>query len=158
MTIEEFIALPYEFAGFIDSYLSNGEIHLECTKQSPADPVKKYVPAYHFDIKKADEKVGEINLRIGYTEGLYYGGNIGYGIEETYRGNGYAVEACKLVSSIAKGHGMRILFITNDALNTASRRVCEKLGAQFIEKVALPEWTDLYKEGQRFSNIFAWEI
>jgi len=158
MTIEAFVALPYEFNGFIDAHLSNGEIYLECTKQSPADPVKKHVPAYHFDIKKGEEKIGTIDLRIGYTEGLYYGGNIGYGIEEAHKGNGYAVEACKLVATIAKGHGMHTVIITNDVLNTASRRVCEKLGAELVAKVALPEWTDMYREGQRFTNIFAWEI
>jgi len=158
VTIEEFIALPCEFNGFIDSYLSNGEIHLECTKKSHADPIKKWVPAYHFDIMKDKEKVGIIDLRIGYTKGLYYGGNIGYTVEEAHRDNGYATEACKLIAPVAKAHKMRVLLISNDVLNIASRRVCEKLDAQHLERVALPEWTDLYKEGQRFSNIFAWHI
>ena len=34
-----------------------------------------------------------------------------------------------------------------------SRRVCKKLGVRFLRKARLPEWTYLYKEGQRFLNI-----
>ena len=53
---------------------------------------------------------------------------------------------------------MTKLLITNDISNNASRRVCEKLGARFIREACLPEWNDLYKEGQRFSNIFEWSL
>ena len=102
-------------------------------------------------------------MRIGYGGGLkgdnlYYGGHIGYGIDEKHRGNGYAVRACQLLLSVAKAHGMTKLLITNDVSNNASRRVCEKLGARFLREAHLPEWSDLYKEGQRFSNIFEWRL
>ena len=49
---------------------------------------------------------------------------------------------------------MTKLLITNNVTNTASRRVCEKLGAQFVRTVRLPEWTDLYKDGLRYNNIY----
>ena len=157
--------MPVFFDGFIDlPALSDGVIRLVCTSKRPAIPEKKYVPAYDFAICKGSEKVGEINLRIGYRgfgpdEGsLYYGGQIGYGIDEQYRGNGYAVRACRLLTPVAKAHEMTILLITNNVTNIASRRVCEKLGARFIRSVRLPEWTDMYKNGQRFSNIFEWKI
>jgi len=48
--------------------------------------------------------------------------------------------------------------ITNEHTNIASRRTCEKLGAKLIRKARLPEWHDLYKEGQRFVNVFEWSI
>jgi len=157
--------LPVVFDGFIElPELSDGVIHLVCTAKKPAIPEKKYVPAYDFAVCKGSEKVGEINLRIGYSgfgpdeSSLYYGGQIGYGIDEKYRGNGYAVRACRLLAPVAKAHGMTKLLITNNHTNTASRRVCEKLGARFIRTVRLPEWTDLYKNGQRFENIFEWSV
>jgi RimJ/RimL family protein N-acetyltransferase len=50
------------------------------------------------------------------------------------------------------------MLIANDITNTASKRVCEKLGARFVRTVRLPEWTDLYKDGHRSSNIFELEI
>ena len=157
--------LPFVFDDFIDlPELSDGVIHLVCTSKNPAIPEKKYVPVYDFAICKGSEKIGKINLRIGYggfgpdESSLYYGGQIGYDIDKQHRGNGYAVRACRLLLPVAKAHGMVKLLITNNITNTASRRVCEKLGSRFVRTARLPEWTDLYKEGQRFSNIFEWSV
>ncbi len=155
--IDNYNALPCSFEGFIDlPELKDGEIFLVCTAKKPADPVKKYVPAYDFLVCKGGEKIGEINLRIGYTDGLYYGGQIGYGIDEKHRGNGYAAKACQLLLPVIKAHGMKKLLITNNHTNTASKRVCEKLGARLLRVARLPEWHDLYKAGGRFENIFEW--
>ncbi len=157
--IKYYNALPFEFEGFAElPEQSGGEIYLVCTAKKPAIPEKKYVPAYEFAICKGGEKIGEINLRIGYTDGLYYGGQIGYGIDEKHRGNGYAASACRLLLPVAKAHGMKKLLITNNQTNTASRRVCEKLGARLLRLARLPEWHELYKQGNRFENIFEWSV
>ena len=157
--------LPIIFDGFIDlPELSDGVIHLVCTSKRPAIPEKKYVPSYDFAICKGNEKVGDINLRIGYggfgpdESSLYYGGQIGYGVDERYRGNGYATRSCRLLLPVAKAHGMIKLLITNNVTNTASKRVCEKLGARLVRTVRLPEWTDMYKEGSRYNNIYEWSV
>ena len=42
------------------------------------------------------------------------------------------------------------LLITTNHTNTASQRVCEKLGARLLRTARLPQWHDLYKEGRRF--------
>jgi len=155
-------SLPCVFGDFIDvPALSDGEIYLVCTSKQTGDPEKKHVPGYEFAICKNGEKVGRINLRIGYGGGpynsnLYYGGQVGYDVDEPYRGNGYAAKACSLLLPVAKAHGMVKLLITNNITNHASRRVCEKLGARLVRAARLPEWNDLYKEGQRFSNIYEW--
>jgi len=152
-------AMPYKFDDFITvPTLTDGEIFLVCTEKFPAEPERNIVPSYIFIICKGGEKIGGINLRIGYSERLYYGGQIGYGLYEAHRGNGYAVAACRLIAQVAKAHGMEKLLITNNYTNTASRRVCEKLGARLVRVARLPEWTDLYKDGQRFSNIYEWNI
>lgn len=157
--MEFYNASPCVFNGFIDvPTLNDGVIFLVCLEKCPAIPEKKWVPAYRFAICKSGEKVGSIDLRIGYTDSLYYGGQIGYSVDEKYRGNGYAARACKLIVPVAKAHGMTRLIITNNHENNASRRVCEKLGAKLIRLATLPEWHDLYKEGGRFSNIFVWDI
>lgn len=157
--------LPIVFNDFISlPELRDGVVSLVCTSKIVAIPEKKYSPAYDFAICKGSEKVGEINLRIGYggfgpdESSLYYGGQIGYGIDEKYRGNGYAMRACRLLLPVAKAHNMTKLLITNDVENNASRRVCEKLGARFVRTVRLPEWIDLYKDGQRFSNIYEFDV
>lgn len=158
-------SLPCVFEGFIDlPELSDGTIYLVCTDMKPAIPEKNYVPSYDFAICKGSEKIGAISLRIGYKgfgpdlSSLYYGGQIGYGVDEKHRGNGYAVRACRLLLPVAKAHGMKKLLITNIHTNTASRRVCEKLGARFVRRARLPEWIDLYKDGGRFVNIFELEV
>jgi len=152
-------ALPFVFDGFIDmKELSSDGIYLVCTSKKPAVPEKKFVPAYHFAICQGGEQIGDINLRIGYTDSLYYGGQIGYSIDERYRGHGYAVTACQLLTPVAKAHGMKKLLITNIHTNTASRRVCEKLGARHVRLIRIPEWHDMYKEGKRFVNIFEWLV
>lgn len=152
-------SLPSTFDAFIDvPQLANGKTYLVCVAKKEAIPAKKYVPAYDFVICKGGEKIGHINLRIGYTDGLYYGGQIGYGVDEQYRGRGYAAEACRLLLPVATAHGMEKLLITNDHTNHASKRVCEKLGARFLRVAPLPEWHELYKEGQRFVNIFEWNL
>jgi predicted acetyltransferase len=152
-------SLPCNFDDFIElPDLSAGEIHLVCIKSSPAKPEIKWVPNYQFHICKGNHRVGEINLRIGYTDGLYYGGQIGYNIDESYRGNGYAGCACKLVASVAKAHGMIKLLITTNYPNKSSQRVCEKLGARLVRVVRLPKWHNLYKLGQRYQKIYKWDL
>ena len=157
-------SLPVRFDDFIEvPTLTDGEIYLVCTAKQPGVSKKNWLPAYDFAVCRGGEKIGSINLRMGYGGGpynsnCYYGGQIGYGIDEKYRGNGYAVRACCLLLPVARAHNMTKLLITNDVSNTASRRVCEKLGLRLVREVRLPEWHDLYKEGQRFANIYEWDI
>lgn len=157
--IESFLNWPVVFDDFVElPELSDGEMSLICTKKSPAILEKKWVPSYHFDIMVKGEKAGQIDLRIGYPESLYYGGNIGYAIDEQYRGNNYAPRACQLLVPLAKSHEMTKIVISNEYRNFASRRVCEKIGAKFLRVVALPKWHDMYSEGHLYENIFVLDI
>ncbi|MCL2834926.1 MAG: GNAT family N-acetyltransferase, partial [Treponema sp.] len=136
---------PCKFSGFLDlPELTDDEIHLVCTAKKPGIPEKKFVPGYDFIVCKGSEKVGDICLRVGYTDSLYYGGQIGYNTDEKYRGNNYAGRACRLLLPVAKAHGMTRLLITNNISNIASWRVCEKLGARLLRRARLPQWHDLY--------------
>lgn len=157
--IEHYNNLPCVFEDFVDlPQLFDGVISLNCTAKHPAVPEKNWVPSYMFDICLDGEKVGQINLRIGYSERLYYGGQIGYDVDEAHRGKGFAGRACRLIAQVAKVHGMTKLLITNNQTNAASMRVCEKLGARLLRIAAVPKWHDLYERGQLFSNIYEWEI
>ena len=154
-----YAAQPARFEGFLDhGTLTDGVIELVCVLQTPAQPEKKWVPSYTFEIRVGGARVGETNLRIGFTDGLYYGGHIGYHIDEGHRGHGYAGRACKLLAPVMRAHDMTLALISNDVNNPASRRVCEKIGAKLVRTVAVPEAHDLYADGLRELNVYEWEV
>ena len=61
---------------FLDTdFLESNEIKLLLEKTTEADPVKNYVPAYHFLIcDRQGTVMGHCALRIGYNDSLYYVG------------------------------------------------------------------------------------
>jgi len=160
--IEYYNSLPCIFNDFIDiPNLSDDTLHLVCTGKNEANPQKKWVPVpyYSFAVYNSNKKVGVINLRIGYTDFLYYSGQIGYSIDEQHRGKGYAVRACRLIAPVAKAHEMNKLLIAVAPSNTASIRVCEKLGARLVRVAPLPEWHDRYGvDGSYHRNVYEYEI
>ena len=95
---------------FDTAFLESDEIKLVLERTAEGDPDRNWVPAYHFLIcDKQDNNMGKCDLRIGYNENLYYGGHIGYTIDEEYRGCHYAAKACKLLFKLAKKHEMDYL-------------------------------------------------
>jgi len=136
--------------------LSAASLYLKCRDWYKGDPKKKYVPGYVFDImeRNSGDVFGEISLRLGFTEGLYYGGHVGYSVNEGYRNMGVATLACGMIIELAKAHGFKKIIVTNNHTNKASRRVCEKIGARLVRVAKLPSWHDLYIRGQRFECIY----
>lgn len=132
--------------------LDNQDILLRLQRNVPADSSRGWLQALHYDIlsKASLEKVGTVDIRIGYTTSVVrYGGHVGYGVDEQHRGHRYAAKACKLLLSVAKEHGMDVIWITCNPDNWASRRTCEILGADLIEIVDLPPDNDQYQKGER---------
>lgn len=139
--------------------LRSDEIVLKLTKTCEAQPEKRWLPAYYFDICLLNgTPIGKCDLRIGHNEKTYIGGNIGYGIDETYRGHHFAAKACRLLFHQAKKHGLDYLIITCDPKNTASSRTCEIAGGKFIKNEAIPKDNELYAEGKREVKIFRFDI
>ena len=139
--------------------LSGRGISLELSEKVPGDEEKGWVPAYkyHMVLPGTETIVGEIDLRIGYQESLYYGGHIGYTVYEGYRGHHFAGKACLLIKQVALAHGMKKLIITCNPENIPSRKTCEYVGAKLVEIVDLPPHNDMYKRGERQVCIYQWE-
>lgn len=130
---------------FLDtSFLKNDEMMLRLETTVEADPARNWLPAYHFSICDLNGvKMGKIDLRIGHNQNVYYGGNIGYSIDEPYRGHHYAGKACLLLFELARKHDMTYLIISCNPLNFASRKTCEFAGGTRKEIAELPEDSDL---------------
>lgn len=140
-------------------FLKNEEIQLILEKTVNEDKEKEWLPAYHFAICNNDgEKMGTCDLRIGHNDKVYYGGNIGYRIEEMYRGHHYAGKACLLLFELARKHNLDYLIITCNPDNYASRRTCEYAGGQLLEIVELPEDNDMRLEGETEKCIYKFLI
>lgn len=141
--------------------LSDGEIDLRINRCAQGDGDRLYLPAYHFNICLAGqpETIGRIDLRIGYTNDIvWYGGHIGYGIEETFRGHHYAGKACLLIKQIAIDHKLDVLWITCNPDNWPSRKTCEYVGCELIEIVDLLEDNEMYRRGERQKCRYRWLI
>jgi tagatose 1,6-diphosphate aldolase len=130
--------------------LADGELELHLVERTLAERERNRVPAYRFDLRVGDDKVGSVSLRVGDSEYFeLYAGHIGYGVELPYRGKRYAARACKLLFGLARMHGMKTVWITCNPENVASRRTCELVGGELVDIVDLPPDTDMYKEGER---------
>ena len=150
---------PLEFCFFDTEFLTDGEILLMLDKTVPGSPAEKWLPSYHFTIcDRAGHRAGQCDLRIGYSEGVYYGGNIGYRVEEPYRGNHYAGKACRLLFHLARRHGMDYLVITCNPDNYPSRKTCEYAGGILREIADLPEDNDMRRDGETRKCIYEFAI
>lgn len=136
--------------------LHDDEIYLKLDRTAKANIEKGYVPAYYFLIcKRSDEtEIGRCDLRIGYNENTYYGGNIGYEVYKRYRGNHYAGKACKLLFKLAQKHYMEYLIITCNPTNEASRKTCEYAGCSLKEIAQLPSDNEMYLAGDREKCVY----
>ena len=144
--------------------LSDGEIELVLREKYPGGERKGHfvtLPAYVFDIRLAGtpEPIGDIDLRIGTTRHIrYWGGHIGYGIGEPWRGHRYAAKACNLVKRVALDHGRRVLWLTCNPENAASRRTCEHVGAELVDIIPISSHTERYRRGERRTCRYRWDL
>ncbi len=133
-------------------FLSDGEIDLKISGKYFGD--EEMLPFYYYDIFQKDRFIGRISMRIGNNFHSYYNGNIGYEIEENFRGKNYALKACKLVLPIAKSHGMNEIFLTCEENNIPSYKTIEKLGGELVEITKPPKTYFAYRENMEKQRIY----
>ena len=141
------------------SLLSSKNLMLVLEKFTDADPEKQKVPMYKFHIcDRSGQQLGECALRLGYNDRLYYGGHIGYVIDEAYRGHHYAEEACRILFRLAAAHGMEYLYISCTPENRPSYRTCERLCGTLLETAELPAGNDMREKGVTKVCIFRFDL
>ena len=135
------------------------EIDLQLSQEYLSGYLNPY-KVYYFDIylSNTSKRIGYIDLRLGHSDYLYYLGNIGYRIDEHWRGHHYALSACKMVLPFAKQRGMEYLIITCDPDNLASKRTLEELGGTFLGRKKIPLHHALYLEGFKAKLIYRYNL
>lgn len=116
---------------------SDGIIELYPSDLQEADAELGVKKSFVFRISPygTHKNAGRISLRVGESPELYYFGHIGYHVNEGYRGNNYALRACRLMIPLCRALAIRSLVITTDVDNIPSRRTCESLGC-ILESIA----------------------
>ena len=134
--------------------IENEELRLAVIEKNPGDSI--HLPFYYYDIfRRADgAAVGKISVRIGHNYHSYYNGNIGYEIDEAYRGQGLAYRACRLVLPVARFHGMDVLYLACNEDNIPSYRTMERLGAELLEICKPPRDYFAWYEGMSRQRIY----
>ena len=136
----------------------DGVIDLVLSPRDETDEECGITGGYTFYIYPAGTRdyAGYISLRLGESPALYYLGHIGYRVEEKYRGDHFALRACRLLYPLAARLSMESLVITNDPDNLASRRTCEELGC-VLERVAdVPPAYRYYCSGSKRKCRYIW--
>jgi|SRR5437667_3668105 len=137
--------------------LSSGEVSLRFVRIVPGEPPRGFVPFYKFRIMTVGgSDVGHINFRIGDNEHVRVcAGHIGFEIDERFRGHGYAFQACRALAPFVRSFYEAVI-ITCDPDNHASRRTIERLGARFMDEVAVPPDDPHYQRGSRRKRRYTW--
>ena len=137
--------------------LSSGAVLLRFDRIVSGEPSRDFVPFYHFRILAAGgTDVGHINFRVGDTDHVQVSaGHIGYVVLEPFRGHGYAFQACRAIAPFVRSVYGAVI-ITCDPDNHASRRTIERLGASFIEEVAVPVNDPHYQRGSPIKRRYQW--
>ena len=125
--------------GFLDRYLESSSYeewldeirYLEFNSDS-----SKVSASTFFMVDDNDFIVGMVNIRHTLNDKLlYHGGNIGYSIRPTERGNGYAKIALFLALKECLSLGLTRVLITAEDNNVPSYRTIEALGGIMENKV-----------------------
>jgi len=130
--------------------LRDRDLWLDLRAREPENPARGWVPAYRFAMRLdgVEHAVGRLGLRVGTNHAIeYYAGHVGYEVAAPFRGNRLAERSCRLVLPLARQHGFHELWITCNPDNLASRRTCERLGAELVDVVDVPHDSDLFAPG-----------
>ena len=165
--VDEFRKFPKEFGrGSIESLLQaidDGVIPAWIKQKQGEERGINLKPGYvsgtYYWLMDGDDYIGSFTLRHNLTPNLMQiGGNIGYVVDEAYRGRRYAVKACGLLFRQARKHGLEYVIITCDPDNPASARTCELAGGRYLETADIPEDHDMFERGFRQVMIYRFDL
>jgi RimJ/RimL family protein N-acetyltransferase len=143
----------------IPKRLSWGEVSLIFSEFVEANEALGLAPRYVFKIlDRAETPVGYITFRIGDSWHVQFAaGHIGYRVDREFQGHGYAYQACRAIAPFVRTHYARVILTTN-LTNQASMRTIERLGAEFLGLVDIPEDDPAFASGEAQRRRYVWEL
>jgi predicted acetyltransferase len=135
---------PHEQNMIVERRLANGNFDnylkvVEAWTRGEQMPLG-WVAVSTFWLVDGDDYVGSTNVRHELNAYLRdYGGHIGYTIRPSKRRMGYGTEICKLALEESKRIGLKRVLITCDDDNVGSRKIIERNGGVFENKVPQPD-------------------
>ncbi|ERJ11297.1 GNAT family N-acetyltransferase [Haloplasma contractile] len=142
---------------FTDQYnlLVGKELKLNLIKTVNAEDEFDLLPFYYFEIlTHQNELVGKISFRIGFNEYTIYNGNIGYEIDQKYRGNNYSLNALKLLKPLIKFHNQHTIFITTNSDNIASNKIAKKANGNLVGKFTVEEDHKFFTGETKIKHVY----
>ena len=138
--------------------LEFGSVRLRFADVAPGNPARGVVASHRFRVEVGTLDVGRINFRARDTEHVVlFAGHVGFGIDEEFRGHGYARQACLALVPFALAVRDAVI-LTCDVQNVASRRTLERLGATFLDERDVPAHDPQYERGSRRKRRYAWVL
>jgi tagatose 1,6-diphosphate aldolase len=138
--------------------LVHDKVSLRFIEYVPTEDSSGLAPFYHFRIiAEGCGEVGHINFRVGSSEHVQLcAGHIGYAVDEKFRGHHYALQACHALAPFVRSIYREVVLTCNPD-NYASIKTIERLGATFIDEVAIPKHDPGYSRGARRKRRYRWE-
>lgn len=104
-------------------------------------------------------EVGRVIMRLGDDHLHSIDGHIGYTIYPEYQGHHYSYDACLLLKEKYLSLGYDHVLITCDPDNLASKKIIERLGASFIDRVTIPDsLRKYYTSDEKEKLIYKWRL
>lgn len=123
-----------------NSEITDGVVTLKRNDELSENPDITLSQSESFDIISNNEVVGVINYRYRGMDTIDYSGNLGYRIDQKYRGNGYAKRAVNLLIDILK-HNTKYdepLYVASTHDNKNFLKVALECGGKLVHTGKVP--------------------
>ena len=139
--------------------LAWGQVTLEFIELIEGNEALGLAPVHRFAIRDPKlTQVGTVTFRIGDSWHIQYAaGHIGYAVELPHRGRGYAYQACQAIRPFARTVYDHVI-LTTGLNNVASRRTIERLGAEYLGIIDIPEDDPAFASGDSRRRRYEWEL
>ena len=119
----------------IDESTYPGWLRIKADTAKGLNMPEGYVPCTTYWVIYENRIIGLANIKHYLNNFLRKkGGHIGIALAKEYRGRGIGYDTARLLVEKARSEfGIEDILMTNEPGNTASRRLCEKLGAELTD-------------------------